>query len=467
MEPQGPSLAERIRGVENALTPLLILHSDNSERVPLQARMDFYRVPGVSLAVIKDYQLEWARGYGVKETGKPEPVTVDTLFQAGSISKPLTAVAALHLVEGGVLDLDEDVNKFLVSWKVPRNGPWAPRVTLRQLLSSHTSGLTVETYAGYPRNRELPNLLQVLDGTMPANSIPVRVNMIPGIQYRYSSGGYAALQQLLMDVVGLSFPELMQELVLGPLGMDHSTFQQPLPDAWQPYAATGHRKDCEPVAGKWLVYPEMATGGLWSTPYDLAKFVTELLRVGAGIADGILSTAMMREMLSEQVNIPVGLGIFLKKDGEAPGFSHVGNNEGFYSKLVGYCQSGVGAVVMTNWHYSFLTDELLMAVASEYHWPGHSRQMHPPVQIDAMMLASYAGDYELAPGHVLTITRKHDTLYLCSSGQMEVELYSLSETEFYAKVVNAIVVFQQTGQGRVTGLLLRQDAREQVAKKVG
>ncbi len=354
-------------------------HSNRFERLSPLTLMKKYRVPGVSLAVINNCQLEWACGYGNLEDGKPEPVTVSTLFQAASLSKPLTAVAALHLVEQGILDLDEDVNRFLLSWKVPNNGFCTSHVTLRHLLS-HTGGLTIETYAGYPRDHELPELIQILNGTKPANSIPVQVSMIPGTQFHYSSGGYAVLQQLLIDVSGMSFPELMQKLVLGPLGMNHSTFQQPLPEEWHPYAASGHRNEGQPVIGNWFVYPDMATGGLWSTPSDLAHFVMELLRVNAGMKGEILSKGMMKEMLSPHAHTPaghIGLGVFLEGTGSVQSFSHVGGTEGFSSRLVGYCLSGIGAVVMTNWHYGLLVDEIVQAIALEYQWPGYALEEIP------------------------------------------------------------------------------------------
>src|SRR5947208_16880677 len=150
--------------------------------------MAYQETAGVSVAVIQNGEIEWARRFGVKEAGKPEPVTAETLFQAGSISKPVAAMAALRLVQEGRIDLDEDVNTYLTSWKVPPNGPWQPRVTLRQLLS-HTGGTTVHGFPGYPRGSAVPTMRQVLDGEQPANTSAVRVNAFPGTLHRYSGGG--------------------------------------------------------------------------------------------------------------------------------------------------------------------------------------------------------------------------------------------------------------------------------------
>ena len=137
----------------------------------LVERMSHYNIPGVSIAVINNGEIEWARGYGVRENGGNVPVTTTTLFQAGSISKPVAAMAALFLVQQGKLALDEHVNTKLVSWKLPENEyTTGQKVSLRGLLS-HTAGLTVHGFPGYTANEEIPTLLQILDGIEPALSL--------------------------------------------------------------------------------------------------------------------------------------------------------------------------------------------------------------------------------------------------------------------------------------------------------
>ncbi|MFQ5793467.1 MAG: serine hydrolase domain-containing protein [Candidatus Bipolaricaulia bacterium] len=382
--PQPPDdIAERIRRIENGLTPATGLWGQVVESLKLTDRMDYsYKVPGVSMAVIHNYRIEWARGYGVLEAGRPDLITLETLFQAASISKPVVAMAALRLVEEGKLDLDEDVNKFLVSWKVPGNASWQSRVTLRHLLS-HTAGLTVHGFSGYPRAHELPTLFQILDGKEPANSPAVEVSAIPGAQFRYSGGGYCVIQQLLIDVTGKPFPEIMQELVLDPLGMEHSTYEQPLPESRSGSAATGHRWDGEPVDGQWHVYPEMAAAGLWTTPSDLARFTIELQRSKVGQSNNVLSGDMVNQMLTPQFEDSIGLGVFQFKDsiglglfleskGESSYFEHSGANAGFCCKLVTFIDCGLGAIVMTSSdNGSPLIEEILQAIAREYRWPGY------------------------------------------------------------------------------------------------
>jgi CubicO group peptidase (beta-lactamase class C family) len=326
------------------------------------ARMNALHVPGVSVAIIDGYRIVWAKGYG-------PGITPETRFQAASISKPVAAMAALKLVEQGKLSLDEDVNAKLKSWKVPGNQfTQQEKVTLRRLLS-HSAGLTVHGFAGYDISAPLPTLPQILDGVKPANSAAVRVDIKPGTESRYSGGGLTVMQLLMMDVTGTQFPELMESTVLSKVGMRHSTYLQPLPDAWKKEAAIAHDQNGKPIHGDWHVYPEMAAAGLWTTPSDLAQFAIELQLSKQGKANHVLSREMTNQMLTRQI-ADVGLGIMLIGHGEAELFEHGGSNEGFKCLLVATMNTGQGVVIMTNGDQGGkLADEVQKAVAAEFHWP--------------------------------------------------------------------------------------------------
>lgn len=457
--------AERIHRVEHGLVVPAALRSERPRTATLVERMDFYRVPAVSIAVVNHARLEWARAYGVRHARGADTVTPRTVFQGGSLAKPVVALAALRLVERGLLSLDGDVNPRLTSWTIPPNDAWQPRVSLRQLLS-HTSGLTVAVYPGYRRDDVMPTLRQVLHGARPARSEPVRVELIPGVQYRYSSGAYVVLQQLLMDVTGLPFTELMRELVLGPLGMRHSTFEQPLPARRWRFAASGHRSGAQPLPGKWFVYPETAQGGLWTTPSDLARFVLALQRAKAGRSNPVLSTEMATEMLSPQAERDIGLGLFLEGASEHRRFGHVGGNEGFSSRLTAYCDIGMGAVVMTNSQHDLLIKEVLAAIGAEYAWPGYGQEDAAGSAADPSLLERYVGDYVLPPGTGIRVTRDGELLYLATADQAAIALYQTSAARFVAKVVNAEVVFQ-FAHGELTGLTVEQAGRRVTAKRLG
>jgi len=344
-------------------------------KMKLADRMQFYKTPGVSIAFINAGRIEWARGYGVLEAGGRDPVTPETLFQAASISKSLTAMLALRLVEQGKLDLDSDVNMRLVSWKVPENEfTKEQKVTVRRLLA-HTAGITVTGFLGYPVDETVPTLQQILDGEKPANSAPIRVDVVPGGKFRYAGGGYVILQKLMMDVTGVSFAELMENTVLKKLGMTHSTFQQPLARDFASRAAAGHLPDGKEMVGKWFVLPELAPAGLWTTPTDLGRFVIEVQKSRLGKSNKVLSTASINQMLTPQVD-DVAFGLFVDGDGSSTRFSFGGSNVGYKSRFVGYLNSGQGVVVMTNSENGTqLIVEILRSVAAEYGWPDfHPRE---------------------------------------------------------------------------------------------
>src|SRR5690349_819662 len=184
-----PEIQDRIGRVETGVTRDSPLWSQDTEQVSILERMAYYKTPGLSIAVINNGELEWARGYGMIEAGQPEAVTPDTIFQVCSVSKHVAMVGALSLVQDGRLDLDEDINRYLVSWKLPANGAWQPRVTLRQLLG-HTAGLTQNWFRGFRYGQPTPTLLQALDGLPPANTPRVRSVLVPGSQFRYSGSHY-------------------------------------------------------------------------------------------------------------------------------------------------------------------------------------------------------------------------------------------------------------------------------------
>jgi CubicO group peptidase (beta-lactamase class C family) len=340
------------------------------KRMDLADRMAHYRVPGVSIAVIDDCRIEWAKGYGVLEAGGSEPVTPDTLFQAASVGKPVVAVAALYHVEQGQLALDRDVNRDLISWQVPENQYTAEeKVTLRRLLS-HNAGTTVPGFRGYAPGEEVPNLLQVLNGEGPANSPSIRVDVVPGTIYRYSGGGYLIVQQLLEDVIGGPFPDIMRRTVLEPWGMTASTFEAPLPDELRADAASGHRADGRPIPGGWHTYPEMGSGAsMWSTPSDMARFAIHVMQSYTGEGDPVLSHRMATEMLTPRLENR-GLGPNVHDDGgDLVYFMHPGANDGYKSVLVAYPLRGQGVVIMTNSDSGdALWREILNGVSVEYGW---------------------------------------------------------------------------------------------------
>ncbi len=336
-------------------------------QLSLQKLMELYKIPAFSIAVIDNYQVVWAKAYGVADAGANKPVTTRTLFQAGSISKPVAATGALYLVEEGKLSLDEDVNQELKTWKVPENEfTKTQKVTLRRLMS-HTAGLTVHGFPGYDVDAPRPTLVQIFNGEKPANTAPIRVDAVPGTLERYSGGGVTIEQQLVIDVTGTPFPQFMHDTVLEKIGMADSSYAEPLPADWAARTAAGTYADGKPVHGRWHIYPEMAAAGLWTTPTDLAKFAIEIALSKQGKANHVLSEKITNQMLTP-VKDEVALGFFL--DEANPGlFGHSGADEGFQALLTMNANTGKGLVIMANSdHGLFAARFVLQSVANEYRW---------------------------------------------------------------------------------------------------
>ena len=340
-----------------------------------------HQIPGMSIALIHDFRVVCAKGYGVTVKGGNRRVTPTTLFLAGSITKPVAAVGALYLVQQGKVSLDEDVNIEFKSWKVPDNEYTRQRKVTLGLLLSHAGGFTGgDFFPGYVVGKPLPSLPQILDGVPPATNAPMRVGFEPGTRWNYSGDGYLVVQQLLMDVSGQSFPEFMRKAVFEKIGMNDSTYEEPLPAVHRASAASGTLMNGELVSGGWHVNPEMAAGGLWSTPKDLAKLAVDLALSAHGEANHALTQSTAREMLTSHwkdgvVNIlgtkedpdQMGLGFFV---GTQKGrFGHVGGNVGYQATLMMFAESGDGVVIMTNSDVGLAAgNALLDRIAEVYGW---------------------------------------------------------------------------------------------------
>ena len=398
---QTPSgLDAEIKRVESGLLAPFTIKGEPGWTI--EERMKFYKVPGLSVAVIKDFKVVWARGYGVKDLQTKEPVTTETLFQAGSISKSVNATIAMKKVEQGKIALDDNINDKLVTWKLPENELTAKsRVTLRKILS-HTAGTTVHGFPGYAINDKIPTLPQILDGTAPSNTAAIRVDLEPGTQFRYSGGGTTISQLALMDIEKKPYPQIASETVLKPLNMTNSTYNQPLPAAWRPKAATGYKTNGKEVEGKIHIYPEMAAAGLWTTPTDLAKFAIEMQLSLAGRSNKIL-TKQSVETMTTGVKDDAGLGFFIEKHGSAVYFGHGGSDEGFTSQLLVSRDKGYGVAVMVNSDAGGILQEVVRAVAHEYGWDEFLPAPYEVISLDKAKLEMFIGRYRLYPDRVLTM----------------------------------------------------------------
>ncbi|HSA54795.1 MAG TPA: serine hydrolase domain-containing protein [Gemmatimonadaceae bacterium] len=436
--PRDATAVARATRASRLLSPALAPSGAALPRYSLEERMRFYGVPGVSMAIINEGRVESVRAYGLADAEARVPVDTTTLFQAGSISKPVAAIAALRLAERGRLDLDADVNRHLKSWTLPASRyTRSTSVTTRRLLT-HTAGLSVWGFPGYAPGRPVPTLLEVLNGQPPANTPAIRNDTIPGHRWLYSGGGYTVLQQLLIDVTGRPFPDLARDLVLAPLGMARSTYENPLPLARVGGAAAGHDGRGETIPGKRYTYPEMAAAGLWTTPSDLARFALAVQQ-GARAAASPLSPQLVRGLLTPDTLLTIGgnhwgLGLTIDGSGAAERFGHSGADAGFIAQMVAFRHTGKGAVIMTNGQRGgALIQEILRAVATEYAWPALQ-----PVRVDTV--PTDASARALAGRYVNFVTGK-DTVFITlawENGRLGVRLGTAVRT-FWAEASGRFV----------------------------
>ncbi len=465
-------LPARIARVESHLLPPARLAGAVSEFWTLPSRLEHYHVPGLTLAVIDHNTLAWSRGYGIARAGDLAPVTPDTLFQAGSISKTLTA-AALALVESGALALDADVNTTLTSWKIspPSSldlaAPTANQpITLRQLLS-HTAGLGVQGFSGYEPGAPLPTLAQILDGLPPANSAPIRPLLPPGAKWQYSGGGYCVVQQLLLDATHQPFPEILRTRVLAPAGLTASTFEQPLSTTLAPHAAAGHTADGRRLPGDAHIYPELAAAGLWTTPTDLAHFLLALQNSTTDSATPrLFSSATAATMLTVPLaGSDYALGLGVKNSGENLQLSHTGANAGFRAIFVYYPHLGRGAIVMTNSdNGGAIVPELLRALALEYDWPDYRVIEKTAAPFAPATFDDFAGRYERNET-TLVFYRKENHFYVRATNTPRVEIFPKSNHEFFQLAGDVTYSFERDEILRVTHVV-RVDGSPQLFRHV-
>lgn len=437
----------------------------------LEKQLAHHKTPGISIAVIDDYKIDWARGFGYCEEGKGRKVVPRTLFQAGSISKPIFALAVMRLVEEGRISLDEDVNKYLTSWRVPANSKWQPRITLRQLLS-HTGGVTVHGFRGYSSSEIIPTIPDILNGEASTNSERIEVNILPGLQCRYSGGGTTIAQQVIVDLLGKCFPTIMRDLVLEPLGMNDSSFEQP-PKTWAERGATAHPWNGKPLEGKYHIYPEMAAAGLWTTATDLAMAGVEMLKILNGHTSGILSRETVEDMLCPQLlgqeidegSEYSGLGFFCSGKADHFQFKHTGWDEGFVAEFRMYRNLGKGVVIMLNSNQGYpLMDEIIRSIELEYDWPVSTPYTSSILTSDPSI--DYTGKFKAESGVIFTITGQDNSLVLKFVEQEALPINPISILEFQSEVTNTKITFQTNENKIVKSIIVRQAGQQLKAVKI-
>jgi CubicO group peptidase (beta-lactamase class C family) len=419
--------------------------------------LDLYRIPGISIAVgQRDGQI-WTASHGTLGTGVATPITSRTAFQACSISKHVAAFGALRLVADGALDLDVDIHRYLTSWQLPASDGWRASVTLRQLLS-HTAGLSYNWFRGYGPGQAIPSLLQTLAGQAPANTPPVRATLLPGSRFRYSGSHFAVLQQLLVDVTGARFDELMRVLVLEPLGMADSSFDQQFPGSRPDLVALGQHGAGTPVAGGWHTIPEMAGAGLWTTPTDLVRLELEITRAAAG-GSRLLTQDLAGQMLTPQPPAAgYGLGTEVTDSAGYRRFGHTGGNVGYNCFSHAWPDAGAALAVMTN---SEDAREVLASInaAAERRYARYPRQAVVPDDV--------TGRYLLREDYPIDIAAADGRLTFTAPNQPPAVLRQLPDGRYRLPGLDLEIGFQQAGDQTCAMELRQENGTERATRSPG
>jgi CubicO group peptidase (beta-lactamase class C family) len=446
-------IEEKIKQVENNLAGWVQTGTGDSWN--LNDRMKKYGINGVSIAVIHNYKIEWARGYGLADVCEDRPVTEKTLFQAASISKSINAVGVLKLVQDKKLDLNTDINKYLVTWKFPYDDKSNDKkITVSNLLS-HTGGLTISGFPGYAKGEVIPNLPQILDGQKPANTDAVRSKEEPGKSFIYSGGGITISQLIVMDITHQPYDIFMQKNVLDPIGMTQSSYTQPPLHEKTPLLATGYRADGLEIPGKFHIYPEQAAAGLWTNPVDLCKYIIETQLAYQGKSSKVLSPEMTKVRLTTVLE-DAALGTFVNSrvTGSLKYFNHNGGNEGFQCTAVGCRDNGEGVVIMTNSdNGSLIYEEILNSVATVYHWKDYYLpETKKVVDVDTSVLDKYVGKYNA--GNISVSFKKSDKSLLCNvRGDAFWNVYFTTDSDFFMREFRGSLRFRTDKNNKVTGII--------------
>ncbi len=457
------SMKARITAVENSLMPYVPIKEFKGWNLP--ARMKFYRVPGVSIAVIHNFKLDWVKGYGLADTLKNIPVTPETLFSAGSISKLVTAVAALKLVENNQLNLDKPINNYLTSWRIPENDfTRRTPITLRLLLS-HQAGTSQSSYFGFTPDK-VPSLSirDILNGIPAAESRPVVVNSEPKKEFRYSGGGYLIAQQAIMDVTNQEFASFTRKSIFKVLGMQHTTFAQPLSPAFSKKAAWAYSQNSW-FKGMPYVYPQQAAAGLYATPQDLARFIIVLQQSYRGKSN-FLKPATVQALVTPQVGVSngvyreeMGLGAFLlqRSDNHQPNgvyFEHTGVNAGFLAYAIGNLTAGNGVIIMLNKDGAAdeLGKEIRRAVAKVYNWTNFLPDQIIPQPLPDSLLVQYAGRYQRGPDEVVTFRKENNYLLETINQGRPIYCFPVAKDTVAFSDYSFKGVFRRNRESQITGL---------------
>ncbi len=426
-------------------------------------RMKFHGVKGISIAVINDYKVEWAKGYGWADSSEQRPVTPETFFLIGSISKSLNAMGILKLAQDNKLDINADINNYLNSWKFPYDDiSKGKKITMAQLLS-HSAGLT-NSASDYQKGDTLPTIYDILDGKRPATSPAVRSQVEPGTVCQYSNGGATVAMLIAMNITKKRYEDYIKETVLNPLGMNKTFYTDIPPSNLKEKFATGYYEDGKELEGKYSILTQQAGGAAWSTPGDLCKYIIEMQLSLKGKSNKILSQETTQKMLTPKIG-NAGLGVFVDSIGTEKYFSHGGNRRGFTSLYYGSFEGGKGVVVFVNQSNASIQKEIAYSVARAYGWKDfYKPKTKSIIPMSEKELEEYKGEYVSDPEVSVFIDYDSDGVYAGVSGQSWYYIFPEAKDRFFGQVKEVELEFVRTNYA-VNKLIYKVDRQSYELKK--
>ena len=424
----------------------------------LPREMADLNVPGAVLAIVHDGRIALLKGYGVADKTTRAPVDpYRTVFRAGSVTKPFTAVAIMQLIEQGLLDPDRDVNEYLKDMKVPAG--FGQPVTASHLLT-HTAGFDVELAGTAARSEEEVQPL----GRYLSTDLPPRVRA-PGRTLAYSNHGFTLLGHIIEQISGESYPQYMKRHVFAPLGMTSSSMeftrdiQARAATGYEPRGASGHR--IAPV-----VHPNISpAASLNTTAADMAQFMIALLAGGAVGNERVLSDSSVRMMqarhFAQDPRMPgVAWGLYESDWHGRRMLFHSGGIRGFMCAMYLWPDEKTGIFVADNGYRGDLVFVTLFRFMSRY-MPATPPSARPdPSAVER--LRKYAGFYREANQTVSTLEKaggiRNDPLEVKVTDSGTVTAFGVQFAEVERGYFREIegwesLAFVEDSSGKVTGVV--------------
>lgn len=418
----------------------------------IKAEIAKRKIPGLSLAVVKNGEVIKAQGYGLANIELNVPAIAETVYQSGSVGKQFTSAAVMLLVEEGKINLDDKISKYLDGtpeiWK---------EITVRHLLT-HTSG--IKNYG----DKDLNYRLDYTDEELIKVAATFPLDFQPGERWSYSNTGYILLGYVIKKAAGKFYGDFLKERVFAPLGM--TTARVINEEDIIPNRAAGYRLSKGEIKNQRYVSPSLNTtadGSLYLTVLDMAKWDAALY------SEKLLKNSSIDQMwtpvkLNGGKTHPYGFGWGVGEANKHKLIEHGGAWQGFTSHIARYVDDKLTVIVLTN--FANANPGMIAHRVAGLYIPELMPVERKAIKIDPKLFDPYVGEYQLSPTFVLTVSREGDKFMVQASGQPKLELFAETETKFFLTVIDAQMEFVKGADGKVTHMVFRQEGQVVEAKKI-